>query len=678
MADRERIKGFFVDAIALVLSYALGVVIRILPTFKYGANLTADDPLLHYRITDHLVRTGRLPAYDPLAWHPWSYDPMEVLPVLHYYTGAFIYRIASLLGFNDLYTVVVYVPVFFAPLVVIPLYMTSKELWGRWAAVISSFAISLSWAYLSRSLAGWYRHEQFAIPLLMFSFYFTIKAMKSSEDWKVIAYSGLSGAFLVYASGVWAGFRALYDGYALIMFIFLLLNRLDWRKALALGIPPLYVSIASLGALPNLAYRKLYVSFESTLVWASLLAALIYLTAPKLPKIGRIVEGRRREISLAAGVLLLAVFLGFGLYQPLTGRLMRVLFPSVKLPQGNVVETVAEHGAGESFESFTTLLIPASLGLFFMIVERLRKSEELTLTVMTFVSLYFAVSMVRLPPLAAPFLALCSGYFTQRLLMFSEPYLKRVRALERSKVRRGAPLPFTKKIYMLRVPILLMILLVILPVALQGHIREYGGEFTSYVLSYEEAMNYPLGFSEGWVDALNWLRNNTKPDEIAISWWDYGYWMQFGSGKVTLADGLTINSSQITLIAKAFIGPEERMLDLASRFNATYVVVDVPAEVGSFSGGGKWMAMAWIAGEFQHSPYRADEVRKWLTEDMSKFFYYDSTTGRYIPTDYALNTTLYKMALSSIGMGKMNYFELVHVGKNQGYVEVAIFKVKGR
>ncbi|MEM2604320.1 MAG: hypothetical protein QW353_05460, partial [Candidatus Korarchaeum sp.] len=262
-------------------------------------------------------------------------------------------------------------------------------------------------------------------------------------------------------------------------------------------------------------------------------------------------------------------------------------------------------------------------------------------------------------------------------LVFSEPYMRRVRALERSKVRRGSSLPLTRKLTMLRVPVLLMILLVVLPVALQGHIREYGGEFNSYVLSYEEAMNYPLGFSEGWKDALSWLKNNSRPDEVAISWWDYGYWLQLGSGSVTLADGLTINSSQITLIAKAFMGPEERMLDLASRFNASYVIVDVPAEVGSFSGGGKWMAMAWIAGHFQYSPYRADEVRKWLAQDMPKFFYYDSVSGRYIPTDYALNTTLYKMALASIGMGRMNYFELVHVGKNQGYVEVAVFRVKG-
>ncbi len=671
----DGMKGRLIDVLVIAVTYIIGAVIRVLPTFKYGAHLTADDPLLHYRITEYLVKTGHLPTFDPLAWHPWSYNPSEVLPILHYYTGAAIYKIASLFGFNDLYTVVVYIPVVFAPLVVIPVYLLAKELWGRSAAITSAFAISLSWAYINRSLAGWYRHEQFAIPLLMTSMYFTIKAMRSEEDWKVMAYSGLSGLFLVYSSGVWAGFKALYDGYALLLMILLVLNRLDWRKGLALGLPPLYVLLASFGFLSNQAYRKLYISVESTLVWASLLAALVYVILPKL-NVKAFTE-RRRIVSVGVGLALLVAFFALGIYQPLTGRLMRVLFPSVKLPQGNVVETVAEHGAGATVETLTTLLIPGVLGLFFMLMERWRNDDELMISLMTLISLYFATSIVRLPPLAAPFVALVSGFFAYRIVVFSEPYLKKMRSLERAKKRRGSSLPLPKKLKIMKVPVIMMIFLVVLPIAFQGHIRNYGVGHSEYVLTFQEAMEYPLGFTEGWRDALQWLKENTKPDEVVISWWDYGYWMQTGAGKITIVDGLTINSTQIRLVAKAFIGPEERMLDLASRFNATYVVVDVPREVGQFSGGGKWVAMAWIAGEFEHSPYRPDEARKWFAQDLQKFFIYDRTTGRSLPTDYTLNTTLYKMALNAIGGAKLNYFDLVHVGKNKGYVEVAIFKVKG-
>jgi len=671
----DGMKGRLIDVLVIAVTYIIGAVIRVLPTFKYGAHLTADDPLLHYRITEYLVRTGHLPTFDPLAWHPWSYNPSEVLPILHYYTGAAIYKIASLFGFNDLYTVVVYIPVVFAPLVVIPVYLLAKELWGRSAAITSAFAISLSWAYINRSLAGWYRHEQFAIPLLMTSMYFTIKAMRSEEDWKVLAYSGLSGLFLVYSAGVWAGFKALYDGYALLLMILLVLNRLDWRRGLALGLPPLYVLLASLGFLSNQAYRKLYISVESTLVWASLLAALIYIILPEVDV--KALSERRRVVSIGIGLALLAAFFAFGIYQPLTGRLMRVLFPSVKLPQGNVVETVAEHGAGATVETLTTLLVPGVLGLFFLLVERWRNDDELMIGIMTLISLYFATSIVRLPPLAAPFVALVSGFFAYRIVVFSEPYMKKIRSLERAKKRRGGSLPLSKKLGMMKVPVTMMILLVVLPIAFQGHIRNYGAGHSEYVLTFQEAMEYPLGFTEGWKDALEWLKENTKPDEVVISWWDYGYWMQTGAGKITMVDGLTINSTQIRLVARAFIGPEERMLDLASRFNATYVVVDVPREVGQFSGGGKWVAMAWIAGEFQHSPYRPDEARKWFAQDLQKFFVFDKTTGRSLPTDYTLNTTLYKMALNAIGGAKLNYFDLVHVGKNKGYVEVAIFKVKG-
>ncbi len=669
--DSER-KGLIIDVLVIAATYLIGLIIRILPTFKYGAHLTADDPLLHYRITKALVETGTIPHYDPLSWFPWSFDPTKILPPLHYYTGAAIYLIASALGFKDLYTVVVYIPAFFSPLVVIPLYLLAKDLWGRPAAIISSLAISLSWAYASRSLAGFYRHEQFAIPILMASLYFTVKAIRSEELWKTVLYSGLSGVFLVYASGIWAAFRLLYDGYALFLIILLLLNRLSLKELLALGIPPLYVLVASFGALSNLAFRKLYISFESTLVWAALLASLIYVIAPKLNL--SVFKERRREISLAIGILLLVGFLVSGAYHPLTGRLMRVLNPSTKLWHGNVVETVAEHGSGALVETMTTLLIPGTLGLFFLGISRWRNNDEFLLFVLSLASLYFALSIVRLPPIAAPFMALMAGFFTEKVMELFQDKFRKVASLERAMSKRGAKLPLTKKIKMLKAPVITLILLVILPVALQGGIIRYKG---TYVFTPLMASEYSLGFSEGWRQTLSWLKNNTEPSDVVISWWDYGYWMQTGAGKITLADGLTINETQIRLIAKAFMGTEEEMLSLANRFNATYVVIDVPAEVGRFSGGGKWVAMAWIAGKFKYSPYRPDEAQKWFTQDLPKYFNVDRNTGMAYPTEQTMNTTLFKMALGAIKEVPLNYFERVFVGKTGGYVHVVVYKLKG-
>ena len=61
----------------------------------------------------------------------------------------------------------------------------------------------------------------------------------------------------------------------------------------------------------------------------------------------------------------------------------------------------------------------------------------------------------------------------------------------------------------------------------------------------------------GWLGLLEHLRYNSDPTIPVVAWWDYGYWISVGGGHPSLADGATINSTQITLLAKAFTGSED-------------------------------------------------------------------------------------------------------------------------
>jgi asparagine N-glycosylation enzyme membrane subunit Stt3 len=40
-----------------------------------------------------------------------------------------------------------------------------------------------------------------------------------------------------------------------------------------------------------------------------------------------------------------------------------------------------------------------------------------------------------------------------------------------------------------------------------------------------------------WLEALNWARENTPPDSVLYSWWDYGYWFQSVASRASIADG---------------------------------------------------------------------------------------------------------------------------------------------
>ncbi len=651
-------RGYAFDVFALAVTYVVGVFLRIIPVEKYGVNLLTGDPLIHYWTTRYLIEHGHLPTYNPLGWHPWSYNPMNVLPDMHYYISALLYRIVSSVSHVTLYQFVVYIPAFFAPLLAIPLYLLVKELWGRWPAFVTIFSVVTSWAYVMRTEAGFFRHEQLAIPLMVTSFYFTVKAMRSSELWKALVFSGISGVFLALAAGSWAGFRQLFVGYPLVLAIFLALKKADLRDILALGIPPLYVLLLSF-SLPNLAFRKEYMAMESTFVWAVLAASLIYAVLNYR-------SSERTDIripTMIAFIAVISLFFVLGIYRPLTARLMRVVFPGVSLPKGNVVETVAEHAPGSTITTFSYLLIPILLGLSMLAIERWREKVPILILVNAITSLYFAESIARLPPLAAPLSGLGVGYLVFRLQEYTETKITKVRRYSRLlSTRKVTSRPTRKVLSTLKWPILLIVLLLVMPISL------------SVYNTYNYSQDFVLGFDQGWRETLGWLKNNTSPGTVVLSWWDYGYWIQLGSDRVTLADGLTINSTQIRQIAKAFSGSEEELLDVMMRYNASYVVVDIPAEVDNLGIGGKWQAIFWIAKRFKYDPWR--DGRDWLRYDAMRYFTVQG--GRVYPTYTLLNTSLYKIALSpfkNLGL-PLTYFKTVFVGKTSGYNEVVVVGIR--
>jgi len=643
------------DVVSLLASYIIGVYLRILPIFTYGVHLTADDPLIHYWVTKYLLENGRLPTYNALAWHPWGYDPEKVLPDLHYYISAYLYKIVTTIHSIDLYTFVVLMPAFFAPLVVIPLYLLVKELWGRWPAFFTSIGVITSWAYMSRTTAGFFRHEQIAIPFLTASFYLTVKSMRERDLWKSVVLSGFSGLFLAVSAGTWAGFRLLYDAYPLMLFIFMLFRRAELKDVISLGLPPVYVLLASI-SIPSLSSRSVLISMESTFVWAVLVASILYTIFQKYRKE---IDAR---IPAAGGFLAVLLFFFLtGTYAPLAERLLRVVFPGVKLPPGNVVETVAEHAPGSVLGYFNYLLIPVAFGLSLMAWEMWRDKTHIFIVINAIISLYFAESITRLPPLAAPFAGLGIGYITMKIVELTKSRAESARRISKLLSRKGKS-SRRRILSNFMLPTLLIALLLIAPI------------FASAYLSYEASRTYPLGFEEGWEKVFSWLKNNTKNGTVVVSWWDYGYWIQLGASRVTLADGLTINSSQIREIAYAFSGNEEDMLDLMMRYNASYVVVDIPAEIDNLGLTGKWQAIFWIGRRFQYSPYK--DTYDFYKYDLQKYFTIDQTNQRVYPTQRLLNTTLYKIALLPF-INNSIYFKVAYLGNTTGLAHVVVAELRG-
>ncbi|MEM2275632.1 MAG: hypothetical protein QXU43_00940, partial [Thermoproteota archaeon] len=86
--------------------------------------------------------------------------------------------------------------------------------------------------------------------------------------------------------------------------------------------------------------------------------------------------------------------------------------------------------------------------------------------------------------------------------------------------------------------------------------------------SIPSSSNFP-----DWVEALTWIRYNTPPGSVILSWWDYGYWITALGERPTLIDNATINSTQVAVVGRIFMSNDTIAVPLLKRYNISYIVV---------------------------------------------------------------------------------------------------------
>ncbi|MGI0021183.1 MAG: peptidylprolyl isomerase, partial [Nitrososphaera sp.] len=78
-----------------------------------------------------------------------------------------------------------------------------------------------------------------------------------------------------------------------------------------------------------------------------------------------------------------------------------------------------------------------------------------------------------------------------------------------------------------------------------------------------------------WIDATQWISENTEEDAVIAAWWDYGYWITTLGQRTTVADNATLNQTRIESVAKMFIAEEQSGIKIAQDLQADYVLVYV-------------------------------------------------------------------------------------------------------
>jgi dolichyl-diphosphooligosaccharide--protein glycosyltransferase len=74
-------------------------------------------------------------------------------------------------------------------------------------------------------------------------------------------------------------------------------------------------------------------------------------------------------------------------------------------------------------------------------------------------------------------------------------------------------------------------------------------------------------------EAYYWLRQNTEPDAVVMSWWDYGYQIAGMADRPTLVDNNTWNNTHIATVGKAMSSSEEVAYPILRKHDVDYVLV---------------------------------------------------------------------------------------------------------
>ncbi len=598
--------------LVLIASIVYGSYLRLQIVFNssrlgYGPTLYELDPFQEYFVARVLLEHGfdylsQLNHYNNITrifWYPWGRDFTHSvylgLPLFSVAT----YHIAKL--FNpalDLYEWMVYLPVMFFAITAVGLYLSVRELSSDLPAGLATLGYSL--AFNSRQLAGFTVKYSIGLAFLSIAIFLHIRAWRRRD----YISAALAGAFLGFSALGWAGFNVVFA--AMVAQVVLLpLIREPRREDLLIWVLEYIPLLALQLSAPTYGLRYVVRSVGLLGPASLVVLAIAYLlyVASKRASVSREVLVSRPRLIYA--LFLVVATLG-GLYLALSGGLALAGKALAAVGLGTLahvlVETVAEYqpsgaqdvlvGAGviavygtlaalyvilrsltergrgskygwyvviASFVAFIASLVYSQQaeaigrfalsatiagGLILSALGARTRDEELFAIVLLALSAIGTINIAYFTYLFALSAAILTGYLLSVLL-------------NRLLAPRSG---FMSKL--ISATMVLAFLLALLSQASLIWVRAYSAQLPTIVeASLGLNVEAPV-----WLDALRWVRENTPEDSVVVSWWDYGYWISVVGRRASVADGATINATQIEILAKALTSSEEEALDTLVKY----------------------------------------------------------------------------------------------------------------
>jgi dolichyl-diphosphooligosaccharide--protein glycosyltransferase len=552
----------------LALAFSVAVIMRMYPA-KYGMYLNEFDPYFDYRAVQFILDNG-LDAYwqwhDTMSWYPEGRDiPATSQSGLHV-TAAIMYQMFG--GGGDLMDFTIMFPVVIGSLTVVVVFALVRVLGGTTAGLFAALFFALSPPIILRGNLGWFKSEPLGLFFGLLAAYLFISATRHKEIKYAIPKAVLGGLLLGLANASWGGIQ--YFSIPIALF-FLALP--FFRRDLTI---PMYVAIAFtvFTLLAAGAFPRPGMVFVAGLPGIAMIGGTVFLVAANF--LGKLGEERKRQRNIA--FLLIAFVVGgigimaAGAYVSPSFRYVNAINPFVS-SENALVESVAEHltpTVADYFLDYSILLMFAGLGAWMAF--RRRNDAAVFALIIGFTGVYVSATFARLLVFASVGIIVLASLglyeITRSILEHRDAHASGPQKGKRKEAAK-APMGSSVKIaYVAAIIALIMIPLFYPPQA-----------------SWTTAVDVPTAIANGgsvfriqqddWIDATQWIEENTEEDAVIAAWWDYGYWITTLGERTTLADNATINQTRIETIAKMFSADEQSGLKIAQDLKADYILVYV-------------------------------------------------------------------------------------------------------
>jgi dolichyl-diphosphooligosaccharide--protein glycosyltransferase len=622
-------------AVTLLIIFTTALLLRIEPLFNSQPIVRAFDPWFQLKVTDYVADNGFgafFSWYDHSTWVPFGRDMAKTSYIGVPFTSAFLYFLLNGMGIHvDVLTVSLILPAFMGALTAVVAFFLGRELSNNTVGLFAGIFTAFIPAFITRTVAGFYDNECIGVFAIILTTFLFIRGIKRGS----IPASIGAGLSLGYLQVSWGASDFMLGLLALYGFIMLAMGRYS-RRLLTTYLMTVILGIF-LGALIP---RNGFASLTTFTVAAPIgIAGLLVLY-----EIWLRVRGYRESTASALAPYLKPILtglivpiIGIGAYllyasgmqleidpynsNPLIqlgSKFLTVINPFTRLDQ-RILASVAEHLPspwGSFYNILLILIFFFPLGMYFLF--KRGRDEDWFMLIYGLTSVYFAGSMIRLNLILAPGVAILAAVATYNIL---EPFAKVVSeksVFERRRFRMSSSL--TSEHALTAFAFVAMLLSVNIILSVQYVDLQVGNpEFAQSDLS-------ATGQATDWQTAMTYIRNVLPEDAIVASWWDYGYWINGASGKQTIVDNATFNTTQIAKMGYALMALNlTESLRYFKSWNTTHVLVYFGHRYSGFGGDeGKWPWMVRIAEDKLGSSV-IDDAKYLGTNDATLEAFYTST-----------------------------------------------------